>query len=290
VAKRSGPVVVRRRLGGELRHLRERRNLRLEHVARLMECSVSKISRLENGLTIPRTVEVRALLDIYEPGDNDREKLMRWTAQAKAQGWWHDSFSPRPAATDMYLSLEEEAHREQIYCAPIVPGLLQTADYARAMFKSLFREYGDAEIEDLVAVRVARQQVLSRSEDPLHLNVILDEGALRRIVGSVATMREELLHLLEMSQWPRISTHILPYTAGPTLASFGTFTIFSPAEAIDPVVVHVEGIRRDLYLEEPADVQYFQRLFADLEHAVLGPRETRGFIQSLIASQYSLED
>ncbi|MBV9650640.1 MAG: helix-turn-helix domain-containing protein, partial [Pseudonocardiales bacterium] len=209
-----GPLVPRRRLGAELRTLRDRVGLTIEEVAKELECSVSKVSRLETGQGIPKGRDVRDLLDRYGVTDQAyRDRLMRWVRDGQRQGWWHnfsDVLAPDPGDPllpdnfSRYVALEQDASEVRAFEITLVHGLLQTEDYARAVLTTL--STADSEAADrLVELRMRRQDRLYVDEDPLKIHVILDEGALHRQVGNKQVMRTQLKRLLDDAQRPNIT-------------------------------------------------------------------------------------
>ena len=221
-----GPVVTRRRLGGELKRLRLGSGLLLEEVARKLECSPSKISRLENGKGIPRWRDVRDLLDAYAvPEGEHREQLLDWSRTGRAQMWWQAYADVLPNGLDTYVELEWDAARIRAYEPQIVHGLLQTDDYARGVLRAAFSATrSEAEIERMVDVRRERRKALD-PEHGLAFCCVLDESTLHRVVGSPSVLRDQLAWLLMISERPHVEIRIFPFSAGfvtAALSSFGT--------------------------------------------------------------------
>lgn len=284
MAERSfGPVVVRRRLGSELRRLRDQAGMSLEQVARELEVSPSKISRLETGQSPAKLWDVRNLLSLYGVEDADyRNRAERWVAQGKTDGWWHPYSDASPGDLDHYISLEAEAAEVHAFCAPFLHGLVQTEGYARALLTGLLPDRPTEEIDGLVGVRMRRQEVLN-GERPLDLRVIIDEPTLWRRIGGSGTMVEQYSHLAELSE--QADVRVRPLTASPHPALQSPFTIFIPLEArVDPVVVNLESAFHDSYWESPEDVGRFQRSFDELSATSLDPVESRAFIRELADS------
>lgn len=275
-----GPMVVRRRLGSELRRLREEANLRLDAVAKEMEWSASKISRMENGQSIPKIWDVKNLLTLYQAPERLREKLLRWAGQGKPQGWWNPYVDAIPAA-EYYISLEAEAVAMDTYCTPFVNTLLQTPDYARAVLSGILPELSDQQLEQLVEVRLRRQEGVHRADDPVQLRAVLDEADLHRVIGSPAIMRNQLAALLDQPDAVKVRVYRL--TSGAHQALVSPFTIFTPRIGdLDPVVVNVESTRHDAYFEEPNEIQRFQRIFEDLWRRAADEAHSRDLIRSLL--------
>jgi transcriptional regulator with XRE-family HTH domain len=265
-----GPVVPRRRLGAELRALREQAGLTIDEVAKALECSVSKVSRLETGQGIPYRRDVRDLLDRYgitDPGRRDR--LMRWVREGNRQGWW-DDFSDvlapdpedplRPDNLSRYVALEQDASEVRSYEAIVVHGLLQTEDYARAVLNTLSTADRDA-TNRLVELRMRRQWRLYAEEDPLILQVVLDEAVLYRSVGGPKVMQAQLARLLTDAQRPNITLRVLPFSVGAHRSVSGSFVVLAFADTDDNDLVYIESHVGDLYLEKEHDVDVYEELF-----------------------------
>ncbi|MGH3974645.1 MAG: helix-turn-helix domain-containing protein, partial [Pseudonocardiaceae bacterium] len=218
-----GPVVPRRRLGAELRMLRDRAGLTIEDVAKELECSISKVSRLETGQGIPKGRDVRDLLDCYGVTDQaKRDRLMRWVRDGQRQGWWHDYsdvLAPDPENPlvpdnlSRYVALEQDASKVCGFDSTLVHGLLQTEDYARAILNTLSTANREA-TDRLVQLRMRRQDRLYVAEDPLILHLILDEAVLHRRIGGEQVMRGQLKRLVTEAQRPNITVQVLPFSVG----------------------------------------------------------------------------
>ncbi|MCD2192761.1 helix-turn-helix domain-containing protein [Actinomycetospora endophytica] len=280
----SGPVVVRRRLGVTLRRLREAAGLRLEQVAAELEVSPAKISRIETGHSAAKTWDVRNLLTVYGVEDPDRrEQILGWVEESKAFGWWHPHSDVLPMNLDYYISLEAEAASVSLY-APLVPALLQTRSYARALLADLFVDVdhiGEGDLDRLVDIRMGRQAALRRAENPLGVSVVLDEVALLRMVGGPEVMREQLIALQDVMG--SVEVRVRPLTAPVRRFALSSFAIFHPRlTTVDHAVVNIEAAGRDYYLEEAADVLEYQGAFRALWTESLGADESLAAVRSLI--------
>lgn len=276
-----GPVIVRRRLGHELRRLRESADLSLEAVATDMEMSPSKLSRMENGLSPAKMWDVRNLLTLYKVADESRrDELVEWARASKEPAWWQEDVAAAPAQLDYFFSLEAEAAAVMGYCTPVVPALLQTRAYARAHIAAILPGWTKSAIDRLVSARLKRQAVLRRRRDALRYTVVIDEGALHRRVGAPDVLRSQLEALLAP---PRsVTVRILPFAAGPFRAITSPFTIFVPRlPDVDPVVVNVEGALNDTYTERQEDVLEYRAAFDTLLSSCLDHPESMAFIRSL---------
>lgn len=276
-----GPLVVRRRLGALLKRLRAQVGLPLDVVARRLEISPSKLSRLETGHVAPRIRDVRDLLDIYDTPAETRDRAMRWAEEAKQPGWWQPFSASSPRDLDLYISLEAEASRISMYSHPI-SGLLQTEAYARMLLSGAAPNCSPEALEDLVSIRMRRQDVLNpdRSEaPPVRLHAVLDEAALHRGAGA-DVLRGQLRELLTRSEWPNVELQVLPFTAGFTAAS-GTFAIFEPRNASDRAVAQAEGTGQDAYFDTEGDVARFRAIWSDVLDHCLDVERSRQLIRQL---------
>jgi len=279
----SGPVVVRRRLGAELRRLREAAGLRLDHVAAELEISSAKISRLETGQSIAKTWDVRNMLTIYGVLEKEaREPILGWVEESKATGWWHRYSDVIPMNLDYYISLEAEAASVSLY-AVLMPALLQTPAYARALLADLFADVDridDAELDGLVQVRLGRQQALTRSGEPLGLSVVLDEAALHRPVGGADVMQEQFAALLHVPE--SVELRVRPMSAPIRRFTLSSFAIFFPRlSSVDATVINIEAAGREYYLEDAEDTVTFQGAFRTLWNESLTVSDSLSLIRHL---------
>jgi len=283
--RQRGPNVIRKRLGNELRRIREQSNMRLDEVAAELEVSPSKISRLETGRAVPKVWDVRNLLTLYDVQDDAiTARLIKWANDGKAAGWWMRYSDSIRTDLEYYISLEAEAASIKSYCSPVIHGLLQTESYARAVLSELAS--GDAAATDeRLAVRLGRQDVLTRPEDPVELHAVLDEAALRRVMGSPAVMRGQFDLLLNRAAMPNVTLQVFPFEAGAHQAMMSTFTIFEPREDIDPVVVNIESIKHDAYDEGPPLSDELQAAFTDLSRRSLDPAASEALIRKLVRAE-----
>jgi transcriptional regulator with XRE-family HTH domain len=283
-----GPVVIRRRLGSALKDLRRRTGLHLDVVAKELEVSPAKISRLETGQVAPKLRDVRDLLDLYKVPQTRREELMAWADEARDQGWWQPLTATVPGDIDLSISLEVEARKLRIYSATCVPGLLQTDAYARAVLPRMAPRNTPDQLSRLVQIRLQRQAVLEPDRgrvDPLQLDVILDEGVLRR--GSSqdpelpGMMAEQMAQLGRRADAPNVSIRILPHFAGFTEA-MSTFSIFEPRDPDDRRVVSVEGTRTTSYLDGDANLSSYEEIWQTLEAGAASAETSRNVLELMI--------
>ncbi|WP_217171410.1 helix-turn-helix transcriptional regulator [Streptomyces sp. AC512_CC834] len=284
MASSVNPTVRRRRLGQELRRLRELKNMTAEEVAERLLVSQSKISRLENGRRSISQRDVRDLCGVYEVEDQRIvDSLMQMAKDSRQQGWWH-AFGDIPYS--VYIGLETDAESLRTYEPQIITGLLQTRAYAEALIQGALPETSVADVEKRVQVRIRRQERISAENNPLRLWVVLDEAGLRRVVGSRQVMREQLEHLAEMSQLPHITVQVLPFDVGAHPGINGQYSILEFADAADSSVVYIEGVTSDLYLEKAPDVQKYTVMYEHLRAQALNVEQSRQRIED-VAKEYA---
>ena len=244
----GSPTVLRILLGAQLRRLREAKRISPEEAGYVIRASHSKISRLETGRVGFKDRDIVDLLTLYGVTDEARrEEIRGLAARANSPGWWHDYSDILAGWFEEYIGLEEAAVQIRAYEAQFVPGLLQTEDYARAV---ILLEYSNPkEISRRVSLRIARQAILAR-RDPPSLWVVLDEAVLMRPIGGSAAMRDQLKHLIEMSQRPNVTIQIMPFTAGGHAAAGGSFSVLHFAEDDLPDVVYHEQLASAQYLDK----------------------------------------
>ncbi|MFG2651034.1 helix-turn-helix domain-containing protein [Streptomyces sp. NPDC048436] len=284
MASNVNPTVRRRRLGQELRRLRELKGMTAEEVAERLLVSQSKISRLENGRRSISQRDVRDLCGVYEVEDHRIvDSLMQMAKDSRQQGWWH-SFGDIPYS--VYIGLETDAASLRVYDPQVVPGLLQTRAYAEALITGALPETTPTDIEKRVQVRVRRQERISAPENPLRLWTVLDESALRRVVGSRHLMRDQLEHLVEQSQLPHVTVQVIPFEMGAHPGLNGQYAILEFPDAADSSVVYIEGVTSDLYLEKANDVQQYSVMYEHLRAQALNVDQSRQLIAE-IAKDYA---
>ncbi|MGW5864639.1 helix-turn-helix domain-containing protein [Streptomyces sp. NPDC055239] len=284
MASSVNPTVRRRRLGQELRRLRELKGMTAEEVAERLLVSQSKISRLENGRRSISQRDVRDLCGVYEVEDHRIvDSLMQMAKDSRQQGWWH-SFGDIPYS--VYIGLETDAASLRVYDPQVVPGLLQTRAYAEALITGALPETTPTDIEKRVQVRLRRQERISAPENPLRLWTVLDESALRRVVGSRHLMREQLEHLVEQSQLPHVTVQVIPFEMGAHPGLNGQYAILEFPDAADSSVVYIEGVTSDLYLEKANDVQQYSVMYEHLRAQALNVDQSRQLVAD-IAKEYA---
>ena len=270
------PTVRRRRLGSELRKLRELKGMTAEEVASRLLVSQSKISRLENGRRSISQRDVRDLCNVYGVEDmRIVDSLMQMAKESRQQGWWH-AFGDIPYS--VYIGLETEAASLRVFEPQVVPGLLQTEGYASAVIAGNLPEASPEQVDKRVNVRMRRQERITDPDGPLRMWAVIDEAALCRRVGDPHTMREQLVHLVELSHLPHVTVQVLPFQAGAHPGLSGQFAVLEFTDATDATVVYLEGVTSDLYLEKDTDVQAYSVMYEHLRAQALSADDTRQFI------------
>jgi transcriptional regulator with XRE-family HTH domain len=277
-----GPTVRRRRLGSELRRLRESHSIKLEEVADRLGLAPSTLSRIETGKAPTRIGYLKALLElygVYDPGQ--RQAMLEMARDGHRRGWWAVWDGVLPTGFGVWVGLEAEAASLRVYEAQVVHGLLQTEDYARAVMSTVRRRQSAEEIERLVRLRMQRQDVLHRPQ-PLDLWLILDEAVLRRMAGPSRVMREQLEYLYEACQWTNVTVQVLGFGSGMHPALGGSFAIIEFPERLDPDVVYTEGVTGQAYIEErDREVRARSEAFDFLRASALPPAESARLIRSI---------
>jgi transcriptional regulator with XRE-family HTH domain len=271
--------VRERRLARSLRQLREGADLTIEEVAEKLEISASTVSRMETAQVGVRPRDLGFLLDMYEVSGPERDQLLQIARERRQQRWWQE-YADLPNFT--LAGLEDDASTIVQFSALLVPGLLQTEAYARAVLEAIRLDAKPIDIERRLELRIHRQALLTRKDAPEYW-VVLDEAAVRREVGGPAVMAEQLGQLIELSRLPNVTLQVLPFTSGEHPAMDGDFTILHYRESADPDVVYIENTGGDMYLEEREVARRYNKLFDHLRAAAQNPGEsirTLGSIQS----------
>jgi transcriptional regulator with XRE-family HTH domain len=273
------PTRRRRRLGAELRRLREAAGLTIDRVAEALECSQSKVSRIETGQVSATPRDVRDMLELYQVDDAQLEAMVQIAREARQRGWWY-RFVDVPDGVPAYVGLEAAATSIDIYMSLIVPALLQTADYARAVISGVRPDLPAEEIARRVELRMSRQELLDQDNPPA-LRVLLDDTVLRRPVGGPAVMRGQLRRLVEDAARPTVALQVLPIGTGAHAGMDGPFTIFGFPAPAEPDVVALDSAADALYLESAEDLRRYRRVFERLLPSALTPEESIAFIAAL---------
>ncbi|GAB4589236.1 helix-turn-helix domain-containing protein [Nocardia sp. IFM 10818] len=281
-------TLPRRQLGRYLREAREAANLTLDEAAKLMEWGKSTLGRLEKGQTERvRVREIEDLCELYSV-DDDRTAVLKGLAQqASVRSWWHAYGDLIPANFNLYVGLEASARNLTIYQPLIIPGLLQTADYARTLDRTYFAADTDSELDRRIEMRMKRQAILSRARKPADAAIVLHEAAIRTRIGPRRVMAGQLRHLADLSTRDNVEIRILPYHAGCPLGmplppfvilDFATDALGRPAE---PTVIFAEGFTGGMYLERQTDVDKHRNAFTTIRQAALDLEPSRAVLREL---------
>jgi transcriptional regulator with XRE-family HTH domain len=263
------PTVRRRELGTLLRKLRTEKGLTVEQAAQRLMFSMSKLSRMETGHGIATPRDIRDLCVLYDVTDEaERDRLMQLAREGKQQAWWQSY----DLSYETYVGLEAEALSISDFQSSVVPGLLQTADYARAGHEATMPRLDANQIERQIEAKLTRQSRLTQSNPP-SFEVVLDEAVLHRAVGGAQVMCTQLGRLIEASRLPNVTIQVIPFAVGshPGLESnFNILELPTPT----PSVVFVEGLVGSMYLERAEDLKRYREVFARLQAIALSPKDT----------------
>jgi transcriptional regulator with XRE-family HTH domain len=277
---RISPTLRHKRLAARLVQLRNDQGYTATEVAKRAGWAPSKLSRVENRQYAPDPDDVALLLDIYgvteEADPRQRAELLKLARDARRSGWWDDY--RLPASYSDYVGLEAEATVLRNWEPGIVPGLLQTADYARELIARRAPELSDRQVEERVEARMERQQKLLYGPDPLALWAVVEEGAFHRMVGDRQVMAAQLEHLIKMTEAEHITLQVLPFSAGVAPAG-GPFAVLSFEEP-DREIVYVETPAGDLFVEELQQVESFLIAFVRVMEAAMNVRDTLDLISA----------
>lgn len=279
--RRLSPTVRRRRLGAELRRYRDAAGMTIDQVAGRLDCSASKISRLETGQTGASPRDVRDMLTIYRVGAVELEDLMEVARESRQRGWWQPYGS---VLTSAYVSFESAAESIRSYEAQCVPGLLQTEEYARTMIQAVRTDLSPEEISSRVSVRMARQLLLTQSE-PVNFWCILDEAVLYRSVGGPEVMRRQLEHLHTVAQMPNVTLQVLPFAAGAHAGLEGSFVLLRFPDEADPDTVYVVMATGGVFQEKTEDLAKYSSIFDLLNKVALPPDASTALLVKMAKEQ-----
>lgn len=268
-----------RTVAAELRRLRERRGLSCAEVAKRLGVSASKISRIETGNSGMQVEDVAALLGFYQVAEAKREELLDLLRRRNHKGWWERQ-AGLPHLWRTLIDFENKATRIHNYEYAIVPGLLQTAEYSAAMIRATDVTLSDAELDNLVASRMARQTLLTRANAP-EFHATVHEVALRMPAGGPGVMKRQLQHLLTISERPNVEIRAVPMRAGAHVGLRGPFVMLEFVE--EPTLVFVENQNMGLFLEDDADVVSYRVALTNILGVALAADATADLITSIAA-------
>ncbi len=277
MSPRSSPTARRRRLATALRQLREESNLNCTEAGKAVGWSESKISRIETGRVKIAQPDLERLLDLYEVTGETRAGLLTLARQATHRGWWRSYSDALPAWFENYVGLENGAKSLFTYQNQLVHGLMQTEEYATALFAANQPALSADEVERQLAARATRQALLTAA-NPLRVWAVVDEAVLRRQVGGNVVMREQLHRLLEIAALPNVTLQVMPFDEG-AHASMGTsFELLQFPEPGDTAIVYLEDHTSGQYLEAVPDIERYTLIFDHLRASALAPERSAEFI------------
>jgi transcriptional regulator with XRE-family HTH domain len=280
----TAPSLRRRRLAAELRRLREQSGLGVTDVAKRLDWQASRLSRLENRQSSISGPDLRKLLDLYEVEDQDyRTYLTEIARRLNERGWWQ-KYSGEITGTGLadLISVEEETRTIRSYEQELVPGLLQTPEYAQEIFRAGWPINTTDQVKRKVEIRIERQQVLTRPEPPPpRFSAVLGEGVLRRPVGGREVMLRQLEYLMQLPRdQPNVTIQVLPFDTGVHPAMVAPFTMLTFPDPDDRGMVNLESAAGVLFLEDPAEIRIYDEIWSTLQARALSPDDSQTFLRS----------
>lgn len=279
--RRAKPPTVRlRRLAAELRRLRSAVGLSREQVEEQTGVNEGTLYRIETARARPQRRTLVALLDLYGVGEPLKTDLIELSRAADGQGWSRPYQWQLPGEYAAYISFEAEARAVHNYESLFIPGLLQTPDYARALSEGVLPGATEAEIDERVQARAERQKLLD-GDDPLTLWAVVDEAAVRRVVGDRRVMAAQLEHVVSMTRQPNVTVQVIPFDAGAHPGMPGAFVNMEFRDEGDPDLVYVDTLAGDIFLETEDDLRRYRSMFDHLRAGALSPTRSADLITSL---------
>lgn len=280
MAQTSSPTVWRRWLALELRRLRTEAEVTAQQAAKALRCTTTKISYMENAERGVQEADLDNLLDLYDVPDTRRDGYLQACRDSRRKGWWERYDELVPEWLSLYVGLEQGASRLRAYEPHVIHGLLQNADYAEALLRRYIEPRTDERVAQLVELRTTRQAALERDSDPLDLWLVLDEGALRRVVGSPAIMATQLRRVADAAERPNVVVQVLPFASGAHAGMRGPFALLNFPWDTDIGVAYVENHTRATYIEAPREIDAYGLVFQHLCALALPPDESIVLIQA----------
>jgi len=280
--QRSWPSVRLRRLAAQLRELREECGMTQEDVSERTGKDRSTLYRLENAQQRPQRSTLIQLLDLYRVEEPRRGELLGLLREAGQRGWLQQYRSELPEVYADYIGFEEEARSMSNYESLFIPGLLQTEGYIRALLHGTWPHAPGDEVEKRVTARLERQALLNR-DDPPRLWAIMDEAAVRRLVGGRQVMHAQLDRLREAATWPNVTIQVIPFDAGSHPGMDGSFIVLEFPDPADQSIVYTESAAGSLFLEEEAEIRRYILMFEHLRAAALRPDESVSLLATVAA-------
>lgn len=278
-------TLPRRQLGRKLREAREEANMVIAFAAAQIEIGATTLQGLETGRAKRvRIRDVQALCDLYDVAPDITTAMTELAKQAAVKNWWQDFGDLMTESLNLYVGMEASAREMIVYRPYLVPGLLQTADYARTLDRLNFPHDPEPELERRIEIRMKRQALITRKSSPAHLRVVLHESVIRTSVGGPKVMAAQLRKLADAPE--NVDVRVLPFEAGYAQGiAPGPFVIMdfgqdSKGRPIEPPIVYLEGIlNANVYLEKPADVSRYHRAYEGIQHSALDTRTSKGLLR-----------
>ncbi|WP_087102528.1 helix-turn-helix transcriptional regulator [Nocardiopsis sp. JB363] len=280
----SSPTVWRRWLAHELKRLRMEAGLSRKDVAAKLRCTQGKLHYIETAVVPPRARDLEEILfDLYQVPEERRDHYLQAARNARKRGWWEkqDDSVTLPKWFSLYLGLEQGASEIYTWETQLIPGLLQTRKYAYTVINGAIAEQSTEEVEKLVDVRMARQNVLA-GDDAIRLWAVIDETTLLREIGGRSVMREQIEHILNLSSRPRITIQLLPQPSGTHAGMLGSFSVLGFPASTDPGLIYLEYRTGAMYLEQPSEIKNHQIAFEHLRIAALNPGPSRSRMKEIM--------
>jgi len=273
------PAVLKRWIGLELRRLRTAAGKSRPQVAARLKQSRTAIGHLETARNLPSAAVLEVLLGFYGVPERLPFLLDLVEAARKGRNWWDKLADAAPSWLDLYLGLEAGAAEVTSFDSYLVPGLLQTREYAEAVIRG-DPDAGEEEIQRRVELRLGRQQIFDRDDDPVRLWVVLDESVLYRQRGTPQVMATQIQHLIDVSQRPRVDLQVLPLDVGAHLAQQGSFNLLKfPADMVgDTGVVYLDLLIEGRYYDEPKQVATYERAITRLRVQAATLQDSRALL------------
>ncbi|AHH20314.1 helix-turn-helix domain-containing protein [Nocardia nova] len=279
--KRTVLTVQLRRLAALLSEMREQAGISKEVVSARTGINVTTLYRIETAQARPQRRTLTAMLDLYGIGEPQRSDAVQLLTEALKPGMSRPFEAAVSDVYAAYINFETEALSARLFQTSFVPGLLQTERYAWAVLDTAMPKVDTSVIEQRLRARVERSKVLTRDGNPLQLWVVLDEAAIRRVVGGPEVMREQLLRLTDETDKRDVILQILPFGAGAHPAMVGSFVVLDFPDPADPEIVYVEGIAGDDIVEGHNEIRRFGVMFDQLRAMALSPRDSAEMITTI---------
>ncbi|MFI5537781.1 helix-turn-helix domain-containing protein [Nocardia sp. NPDC051900] len=289
----TGSSLPRRMLGRQLRELRIESGVSAEYARDAIDVGKQTLWRMETGQPVRlHPLFIERLCKVYGASEERTAILLNLVEETKRTGWWHAFDDTILKDFNLFVELEATAKRLVSYQTTLLPGLLQTDEYRRALIWVRFPTMAGAEVERWIEAFRRRKSRLDNTRDPLRLDAVIDESALRRAVGGPSVMKDQLSHLLRVTTQPNISVRVVPLAAeayaGLNVGSFVMldFPEHPTAPLTEPPVVYMQGFTGNLYLEKPDEVRQYRQAYADILRSALDQEDSRALIRK-IAEEYS---